>query len=352
VAMASMHAEPCQFLRSFLIIKTINMSNDDSKAPAPLLGPSASEEIAARLARLDTQGITPESVNAVGEFTEKDVKEGLASAELETAPATPSKEHVSSSHQPPSEEQGPATPQHAKPTPSLRTQEEDIHIDVDELLKQAPFIHQVDDPDVNGTCYEIKPGHVKHQIKPARFFASPRLLRLVVDELQTAGGAFNAAVEQLCNVATLPGLVGASVGMPDIHSGYGFAIGNVAAFDMDDEKAIVSPGGVGFDINCGVRVLRTNLHVNQVSGKVRQRLAEALADLIPVGVGEAGAVKMSAEELERALSLGMEWAEQKQLCWPEDRLVVEENGRFMNADPSKVNIDVVAVWGVKSGLPE
>lgn len=118
---------------------------------------------------------------------------------------------------------------------------------------------------------------------PASFYASPELLKLVSKELSTAGGGFTGAVQQLANVATLPGecfricccissrvwavatgcscdaagIVGSSIGMPDIHSGYGFAVGNVAAFDMADPAAIVSPGGVGFDINCGVRLLRS-----------------------------------------------------------------------------------------------
>lgn len=72
-------------------------------------------------------------------------------------------------------------------------------------------------------------------------------------------GGFLPGMKQIANVAALPGIVGRSIGLPDVHSGYGFAIGNTAAFDMDDPESIVSPGGVGFDINCGVRLLRTNL---------------------------------------------------------------------------------------------
>jgi len=72
-------------------------------------------------------------------------------------------------------------------------------------------------------------------------------------------GGFLPGMKQIANVAALPGIVGRSIGLPDVHSGYGFAIGNLAAFDMDDPESVVSPGGVGFDINCGVRLLRTNL---------------------------------------------------------------------------------------------
>ena len=77
-------------------------------------------------------------------------------------------------------------------------------------------------------------------------------------------GGFVPGMKQIANVASLPGIVGKSIGLPDVHSGYGFAIGNMAAFDMDDPKAVVSPGGVGFDINCGVRLLRTNLHEKDI----------------------------------------------------------------------------------------
>ena len=97
-------------------------------------------------------------------------------------------------------------------------------------------------------------------------------------------GGFLPGVKQIANVAALPGIVGRSVGLPDIHSGYGFAIGNMAAFDCDDPKAVVSPGGVGFDINCGVRLLRTNLHEKDVQ-PVKEQLTQSLFDHIPVGVG-------------------------------------------------------------------
>lgn len=96
------------------------------------------------------------------------------------------------------------------------------------------------------------------------------LERLMLDELKNACrpgtvGGFLPGVKQIANVAALPGIVWRSIGLPDVHSGYGFAIGNMAAFDMNDPQSIVSPGGVGFDINCGVRLLRTNLFEKDVS---------------------------------------------------------------------------------------
>ena len=106
-------------------------------------------------------------------------------------------------------------------------------------------------------------------------------------------GGFLPGVKQIANVAALPGIVGRSVGLPDVHSGYGFAIGNMAAFDMDDPLAVVSPGGVGFDINCGVRLLRTNLTEKDVQ-PVKEQLTQSLFDHIPVGVGSKGIIPMGA----------------------------------------------------------
>ena len=96
------------------------------------------------------------------------------------------------------------------------------------------------------------------------FYVNHNLESLMFDELKASCqtgqvGGFLPGMKQIANVAALPGIVGRSIGLPDVHSGYGFAIGNLAAFDMDDPQSVVSPGGVGFDINCGVRLLRTNL---------------------------------------------------------------------------------------------
>ena len=137
--------------------------------------------------------------------------------------------------------------------------------------------------------YEISKGFVPGMNVEGTFYVNDALIELLTDELKhhcTSGGygGFLPAVKQIANVAALPGIVKRSVGLPDVHSGYGFAIGNVAAFDMDDPTSIVSPGGVGFDINCGVRLLRTNLTEADV-GPVKEQLAQSLFDHIPVGVG-------------------------------------------------------------------
>ena len=147
-------------------------------------------------------------------------------------------------------------------------------------------------------------------------------------------GGFLPAVKQIANVAALPGIVKQSIGLPDIHSGYGFAIGNLAAFDMDDPNAIVSPGGVGFDINCGVRLLRTNLFEKDVQ-PVREKLTQSLFDHIPVGVGTKGVIPMTEKDLNDALKLGVDWSYKNGYAWEEDRDHCEERGRMMSADPDK-----------------
>eukprot|EP00126_Sphaerothecum_destruens_P011084 Sdes_comp20854_c0_seq13m17666 len=144
------------------------------------------------------------------------------------------------------------------------------------------------------------------------FFVNPCLSELVFDELkqnvdsETSGG-FIPAVKQIANVASLPGIVGSSIALPDVHAGYGFAIGNVAAFDVSEPDAIVSPGGVGFDINCGVRLIRTNLMENDIL-PIKEELAQSLFDHIPVGVGTKGNISLSMKQLEEALELGMDWS--------------------------------------------
>lgn len=161
-----------------------------------------------------------------------------------------------------------------------------------------------------------------------------------------AGGGFLPAVKQIANVAALPGIVGASIGLPDCHSGYGFAIGNVAAFDMGDPRAVVSPGGVGFDINCGVRLIRTNLHERDVA-PVKEALTQSLFDHIPVGVGSKGIIPTTAKDLEAALEMGMDWSVREGYAWVEDKEHCEEYGRMLSADPSKVS-----KRAKKRGLPQ
>mmetsp|Transcript_34741 Transcript_34741/g.73305 ORF Transcript_34741/g.73305 Transcript_34741/m.73305 type:complete len:409 (+) Transcript_34741:171-1397(+) len=180
---------------------------------------------------------------------------------------------------------------------------------------------------------------------PADIIVNDDLQNLLVQELHEsccgpksgAGSSFIPAVRQAANVAALPGIVGASLAMPDVHSGYGFCIGNVAAFDMDDPAAIISPGGVGFDINCGVRLIRTNLMESDVGESVREELADAMFKNIPVGVGVDGDIPCDMKELNTLLSEGINWAVEKGYAWEEDRDHCEENGRMETADPKFVS---------------
>src|SRR4030042_3875141 len=113
------------------------------------------------------------------------------------------------------------------------------------------------------------------------------------------------SIEQVANVATLPGIIKSSMAMPDVHRGYGFAIGGVAAFDL--KKGIVSPGGVGYDINCGVRLLRSNLNKDEVSPKIKD-LVGILYNEIPSGVGSKGKIRLALEDQMGLLLKGARWA--------------------------------------------
>jgi len=199
--------------------------------------------------------------------------------------------------------------------------------------------------------YQISKGFVPGMNCDGYFYVNDSLQDLLFEELSshcTSGGygGFLPAVKQIANVAALPGIVKGSFGMPDVHSGYGFAIGNVAAFDMDDPNAIVSPGGVGFDINCGVRLLRTNLTEKDV-GPVRENLAQSLFDHIPVGVGSKGVIPTTNDDLEAALEMGMDWSVREGYAWAEDKEHCEEYGRMLQADPAKVS-----KRAKKRGLPQ
>lgn len=183
------------------------------------------------------------------------------------------------------------------------------------------------------------------------FYVNTHLEKLMFDELKQSCrsqgyGGFLPGMKQIANVAALPGIVGKSIGLPDVHSGYGFAIGNMAAFDCGDRDAVVSPGGVGFDINCGVRLLRTNLCEKDVI-PVKEQLAQCLFDHIPVGVGSKGIIPMTAMNLEEALEMGMDWSLREGYAWAEDKEHCEEYGRMLQADPSKVSSRAK-----KRGLPQ
>ncbi len=160
---------------------------------------------------------------------------------------------------------------------------------------------------------------------PARIFASDKLL---------ADVRRDNTLTQARNVACLPGIQRMSYVMPDAHQGYGFPIGGVAAFDLDD--GIISPGGVGYDINCGVRLLRTDFTENDVAARSKELLA-AIFDEVPAGVGKGGVTKLSRDVLREILLKGAEWAVENGYGRREDLERTEEGGRMRDAEWTEIS---------------
>jgi len=166
---------------------------------------------------------------------------------------------------------------------------------------------------------------------PGRIYASEKVMRDLRDD---------PALQQVANVAHLPGIVGRALAMPDIHWGYGFPIGGVAAVDADE--GVISPGGIGYDVNCGVRLLRTGLEAEGIALHV-DRLADALYQAIPAGVGSEGAIpKLTAAEQKRMLVRGAAWAVEHNFGRPSDLEATEENGCLAGADPDAVSETALA----------
>ncbi|MFA7095271.1 MAG: RtcB family protein [Gammaproteobacteria bacterium] len=160
---------------------------------------------------------------------------------------------------------------------------------------------------------------------PAIIYANEALIRDMDDKVH----------EQISNVATLPGIVGAAYAMPDAHWGYGFPIGGVAAFDPA-EGGVISAGGVGFDISCGVRTLLTGLTRQQIE-EVKSPLADLLFQRIPAGVGSTGRIVLSSQEMDAMLEGGAQWAVAQGYGRAEDLERIEEHGRMEGAIPANVS---------------
>ena len=176
---------------------------------------------------------------------------------------------------------------------------------------------------ISDTVWEIPVSHKPGMLVPARVFATEKILSEFDD------GVF----EQITNVATLPGIVGHACCMPDGHWGYGFPIGGLAA--MDPEHGVISPGGIGFDINCGMRLCLTNLTLREVQPRIRT-LVDRLAGRIPAGVGAEGTVRLSRDEFREAVERGAGWAVKRGFGWKEDLERTEEGGCLPGADVSRV----------------
>ena len=162
---------------------------------------------------------------------------------------------------------------------------------------------------------------------------------IFIDEPMIAQLRQDQAAEQVVNVATMPGIVGRSMAMPDIHWGYGFPIGGVAAFDY--EEGVISPGGVGYDIDCGVRLLRTDLSESDIQAKIHE-LTDTCFHNVPSGVGEGGLVKLSRQELGRVATEGVSWAVEKGYAWPDDPDHIEARGCLPDADYGRVSERAIA----------
>lgn len=160
---------------------------------------------------------------------------------------------------------------------------------------------------------------------PVIFFANEHILENIKDD---------QSIVQATNVAALPGIQKASIVMPDCHEGYGFSIGGVAAFDL--KEGIISPGGIGFDINCGVRLLASNKDKEQIISKIKEIL-ERLYVHCPVGVGSESKLRLTDEELDSLMKEGAEWAVKHNYGTKEDLEHCEAEGKLPDADPSKVS---------------
>lgn len=177
---------------------------------------------------------------------------------------------------------------------------------------------------VSDVVWEVPTSYKEGMNVPARIYATKKLL----------DGMDQGVFEQVTNVAALPGIERYSYAMADAHWGYGFPIGGVAAFDP--EKGVISPGGIGFDVNCGMRLIRTNLRYKDVKPKIKE-LVDLLFRLVPAGVGVKGAVRLNQGQFEEVMRWGVRWCGENGYGWKEDADMVEEGGYIKGADPSKVS---------------
>ena len=181
---------------------------------------------------------------------------------------------------------------------------------------------------ITDTVWEIPTSHKKGMRVPARVYATRKLLSEMDD------GVF----DQVTNVATLPGILKYALCMPDGHWGYGFPIGGVAA--MDKTAGVISPGGIGFDVNCGMRLVLTNLTLDEVKPHLRA-LVDRLFERVPAGVGSAGYLKISQDEFRNLVEQGARWCVRRGYGWQEDLERTEEQGCIRGADASKISLKSV-----------
>lgn len=178
---------------------------------------------------------------------------------------------------------------------------------------------------IGNMTYKIEKDEALGMKVPIIIYADDQLLEKMMND---------RTIKQAVNVSTIPGILKNVVVLPDGHEGYGFPVGGVAA--MDAEEGMISPGGVGYDINCGVRLLRTNLKEQDVRPKLKE-LVNDLFNSIPSGVGSKGAIRLSNSQLDEVLVKGVQWAVDNGYGTKDDAEVCEENGHMDKADPNKVS---------------
>ena len=178
---------------------------------------------------------------------------------------------------------------------------------------------------IGNMTYKIEKDEALGMKVPIIIYADDQLLEKMMND---------RTIKQAVNVSTIPGILKNVVVLPDGHEGYGFPVGGVAA--MDAEEGMISPGGVGYDINCGVRLLRTNLKEQDVRPKLKE-LVNDLFNSIPSGVGSKGAIRLSSSQLDEVLVKGVQWAIDNGYGTKDDAEVCEENGHMDKADPNKVS---------------
>ena len=178
---------------------------------------------------------------------------------------------------------------------------------------------------IDSHLFEVPVSFRKDMRVPARFYADKELLKGIITD---------NSLQQLINTATLPGIVKYALAMPDIHQGYGFPIGGVVATELPD--GIISPGGVGYDINCGVRLLATHLHYEEIKPYLDD-LTTILYSNCPSGVGKGGHIKLKSGELDQVMASGARWAVKRGYGTEADLERTEEGGCLEGADPTKVS---------------
>jgi tRNA-splicing ligase RtcB len=178
---------------------------------------------------------------------------------------------------------------------------------------------------VEELIWEVPVEYNRYMRVPARIYADEMLLNMMKRD---------KTIHQCINITQLPGIQKYSITLPDGHQGYGFPIGGVAAFDT--EEGIISPGGVGYDINCGVRLIRSDLTYKEVKPKANE-LIERIFQLVPCGVGVGSNLRLSTRELDNAVVEGVEWAIDKGYGWKGDSEHMEEGGCMKEANPDKIS---------------